>query len=592
MITLRTIIHRPSKLIYHRVRGFVLPLVLAAIAILMALIIGSTMTSYGSRLQAVQIKAQTEAMLAAEAGYEKAIFWMSEQTDILGEIQAGRGSGSITFDTGSCSYDVSFHDFLGSRPVFRVTSTGISGRPSFTRIVDVDVVQETSGWAMGACRVPYDATTTGAVNFVTGEVINMPLHINNFNDSPDLIDIHISGTPQFKKKVDMGESRKAGATDKYSSVMTLFADGINFEQPNIRITDPAAVQSKVNRFRDSTKPAYKLTPVASTLVTAPRQAAVQLEFYVSANVGYVKITNNCTVRNCALRTSDNYSWDYNMPGTAGNAFKRYNIYGYHYAPDSNAPYPAPLVVPITDTYVSQTFGGYTSEPGGQIYVNGNVIIGGQSTTDPNQVVKGKITVVASGNIWIGDNIIVDGAHDANGVPSEDNPNILGLIAQGVVKVIDPGIANYSDPCNNVNYQIPWQCTNNKIAGAPAQYYQPVGNGVKWSRIRTLPDPTVVEAAITVGSGGWGAENVARRSGSTTYGGRKEFSGTKDNLIVRGSLTECVRGVVGYPAPYEDGYDKYYYIDNRLMSGILPGDIWFSGKYIPAPAGWHDHSPGH
>jgi hypothetical protein len=93
-------------------------------------------------------------------------------------------------------------------------------------------------------------------------------------------------------------------------------------------------------------------------------------------------------------------------------------------------------------------------------------------------------------------------------------------------------------------------------------------------------------------GGWGAENVTRRdnagAGSTTYGGRRNYSGTKDDLIVRGSLTEVVRGVVGYPPNYENGYDKKYYIDNRLMSGILPGDIWFTGKYIPAPAGWHDY----
>ena len=65
----------------------------------------------------------------------------------------------------------------------------------------------------------------------------------------------------------------------------------------------------------------------------------------------------------------------------------------------------------------------------------------------------------------------------------------------------------------------------------------------------------------------------------------------DNLIVHGSITEVVRGVVGLPS-YNDGYLKDYTIDTRLMSGILPGDIWFSGKYIPAPAGWHDHSPNH
>ena len=144
--------------------------------ILMALIIGATMTSYGSRLQAVQTKAQTEAMLAAEAGYEQAIFWMSQQTDILGDIQAGGGEGTIDFGTGSCSYEIGFRDFIGARPVFRVTSTGISGRPSFTRIVDVDVMQETSGWAMGACRVPYKRNkhyyNRTAVNFVNGEIID------------------------------------------------------------------------------------------------------------------------------------------------------------------------------------------------------------------------------------------------------------------------------------------------------------------------------------------------------------------------------------------------------------------------------------
>jgi len=36
----------------------------------------------------------------------------------------------------------------------------------------------------------------------------------------------------------------------------------------------------------------------------------------------------------------------------------------------------------------------------------------------------------------------------------------------------------------------------------------------------------------------GAENVG--------GGRKEFSGSQDSLIVRGSITEVIRGVVAYP----------------------------------------------
>jgi len=106
--------------------------------------------------------------------------------------------------------------------------------------------------------------------------------------------------------------------------------------------------------------------------------------------------------------------------------------------------------------------------------------------------------------------------------------------------------------------------------------------------RYLPDPTIVEAAITVGGGGWGAENVSRLSYGTYYGGRKE-AGTQDNLVLRGILVEAMRGVVGLVGT--DGYLKQYYFDERLLEGILPGDIWLRGKYVPAPAGWHDYRSG-
>jgi hypothetical protein len=96
---------------------------------------------------------------------------------------------------------------------------------------------------------------------------------------------------------------------------------------------------------------------------------------------------------------------------------------------------------------------------------------------------------------------------------------------------------------------------------------------------------VVEAALTVGGGGWGAENVYRNG----YGNRKEESGNQDDLIVRGTITEAARGVVGVVGT--DGYVKHYYSDERLFEGILPGDLWLRGKYIPAPAGWHDYRPG-
>jgi len=583
--------------------GFVLPLVLVVMTILVILSIGAMMASYSSRLQAVQTKAQIEAMLAAEAGYERAIFWMSQQTDILGELQSGGGSGNINFGTSRCNYEVGFADHIGARPLFRVSSTGISGRPSFTRVVDVNVVQEISGWAMGACRVPSGGTTssetsTTPVSFVNGEIVDTPLHINNHHD--DVIDISISGSPQFRQKIEMGESRKnSGGTDMYSSYMSLFHAGIDFDQPDIRITDEAAVQSKINRFRDSTNLLFRFEPngTANTDINTPNSSnrsqfsAVQLEFFVQGGVGKVRITNQCTVLGYH-RTGTNSTWDYKMrPGTSGATFDKYNIYAYHYAPDSNVI--IPLVVPITDTYVTQTFGTYQSDPGGQIFVDGNVVIGGPNTIDPNMVVKGKITVVATGNIWIADSIKVDDnggtQRDANGMPTSDNPNVLGLIARGVVKVVDPGISYYSSTSNgypgepNLRY-----VKDVRTGNSLKHYYKPIGikrNPTDANDNRYLPASMVVEAAITCGGGGWGAENVA----SSSSNGRKENPpGAANPLIVRGSITECIRGVVGYPSQ-NDGFVKQYYADKRLMSGILPGDIWFSGKYIPAPAGWHDHS---
>lgn len=573
--------------------GFVLPLVLVAVVILMALIIGTTMTDYQTRLQAVKTKSQTEAMLAAEAGYESAIFWMSQQSDILTAIQNGSGNSSIDFGSATCSYTIAFHGWLGQKPIYEVTSTGVSGRPSFTRIVDVNVIQETCGWAMGSCTIPdgVSSTSTTGVYFGNGEVIDMPLHINKASDNPDVADIFIStsgGSPTFLEKVEMGESRKtSGGSDKYSSVMSLFQSGISFDQPTVRIADATAVQSKVNRFRDSTATAYKFTPTTafsdSHYTSFAKLPAVQLEFYVSGGVGMVKILNNCTV--IGYQRSMSNTNDFNVvSGSGGSSFQPYNIYAYHYkkSTDSNT------AVPITNTYVTQTIGGYTSNPGGQIYVNGNVVIGSEAYTQ--MVVKGKITVVATGNIWIADSIKVDdngGAQrDVNGMPTADNPNILGLIAQGVIKVIDPGLSYYATSYAPGGLSNSYPGPPSAVSGYT---YQPVANQNSTHSTllydRILPDPTVVEAALTIGGGGWGAENVRDYSGSNYYGDRRVVSTPQDDLYVRGSITEVVRGIVGHLN--NDGYVKHYYIDTRLMSGILPGDIWLSGKYFPAPAGWHD-----
>jgi hypothetical protein len=241
---------------------------------------------------------------------------------------------------------------------------------------------------------------------------------------------------------------------------------------------------------------------------------------------------------------------------------------------------------ISQTYVTQSYGGVTSEPGGQIFVNGDVVIGSNGSNPtpgtPNTV-NGKVTVVATGNIWIANSIAVDGSHDANGMPTADNPNTLGLIAQGVVKVVDPGMTNYTYVGDGGHPQQPsgyvYVPIGQPDSGQPANSDQ-----------RNLPNPLVVEAGITVGDGGWGAENVCVYPGYQYggYGGRKGSSPmpSQDNLIVRGTITEACRGVVGLSG--WNGYVKHYYLDSRLLDGILPGNILLQGKYIPTPAGWHDY----
>jgi hypothetical protein len=413
---------------------------------------------------------------------------------------------------------------------------------------DVANVVAGRGWDMGACRIPIGTDSTAGVYFVSGEIIDMPIHINNQNDSPDVRDIYIKGSPVFTERVEMGESRyTAGGTDKYETVMSCFLGGIDFDVPDSNINDEAAVQRTIDRYRDSTLTAYRFEPnLNGCPTTSPfnlssyKSPAVQLEFYIDTNgVGKVRITNNC-----AVRLMDPGIYDYNIvTGSGGIAFQKYKIYGYHYKPNDSA---YQTTVPIIDTYVTQTIGGYTSDPGGQIYVNGNVIIGGDSnsSTDPNQVVKGTITVVATGNIWIADSIFVDGAHDENGLPAGDNPNFLNLIAQGVIKVVDTGKSPTS-PSSVSGYT-----------------YQPIGNSRSGYTGRWLPHDTIVEAAITVGGGGWGAENV------NTSGGRKVYSPPMDDLYVHGAIAEVLRGIVGVISV--NGYMKHYSYDRRSRN---PADCY-------------------
>jgi type II secretory pathway pseudopilin PulG len=546
-------------------RGFALPLVIIAVVILVALAVGLMMASFGVRMQAVRTKNETVAMLAAEAGYEQGIFWMSQQSDILGALQDSNSgaTGIIDFEGSSCSYEVSFDDYIGARPIFRIVSTGTSGIS--TRVVDVAVVQAITGWVMGKCRIPSGPTSTTEVYFADSEIIDIPIHINNLKDNPDGRDIYIKGSPDFKQKVEMGESRKtAGGTDKYASVMGFFDEGIYFDQPDVRVTDEAAVQSKINRFRDSTDPAFRFMPAGTARVSNPYNA-VQLEFFVDGGVGKVRITNNCTVRGYP-----GFEKDYKIvPGSGGSTYQKYNIYAYHYAPQDQAS----LVVPLEGTYVRQKFGTKESEPGGQIFVDGHVVIGSSDYAD--MVINGKMTIVATGNIWIADSIVVDGPRDAAGMPAAGNPNVLGLIAQGVVKIADPGMSNSTSPAG-----LPGTTVDDRLTPSKKHNYKPIANAA--GSDRALPHMMIVEAAVTVGGGGWGAENVH-------IGGRRVTGpGSQDFLVLRGTISECVRGVVGIID--KNGYLKNYYLDKRLLEGILPGDIWFGGKYVPAPAGWHDYKP--
>ncbi len=581
-------------------KGLVLGMVVISLGILTALAIGLLSVAYGARRQAIAIKADVAAMMAAEAGYERAVFWMSQQQDMLSALEdhASGNTGSVTFPDSACTYEVSLFTFAGSRPIFRILSQGYSG--ICKRTVDVKVVQAVSGWDIGICEIPYGSTETSPVNFASGETIDMPISINEADDRPDERDIHISGNPDFQAVVAMGESRyTSGGSDKYRGVMGLFEGGIYFDQPLTRITDESTIQRKINRFLADTKSDYCFTPSNCGNISN-RQPAVQLEFFVEGGVGKVRITNNCTVRGYH-QNQDSRTYDFKIQsGSGGRRFERYDIYAYHVVPDDADYTGERITVPVEETYVTPTYNGVTPEPGGQIYVNGNVIIGGNDTRHNNdQMVKGRITVVATGNIWIADSIYVDGNHDNEGKPTLDNPNILGLLAQGVIKVVDPGLSTSDNNPGGSNYDYaPIGRPDNNGNGNSNNN----GNGWNWgwswgwgqgqgqgqsqteSQDRHLPDPIVVEAAMTIGGGGWGAENVQRGS----YGGRKEYSGNQDYLVVHGSICEAIRGVVGIIGG--DGFLKAYYMDQRLLTGIVPGDIWLRGKYVPAPAGWHDYRP--
>ncbi len=550
-------------------------LVVLMVLIVMSLLgYGLLMISWQVRREAVSERTNTAAVLAADAAYEQAIYWMAKQSDLLSVLTVNPSGVTDPepippFAESRSNYTIFFHDFFNNRPVYRIQAQGQAGPTK--RTIDAYVVQAVGGWD-GPHTVPSSPAAAEAWPFASGEVIDIPVHINRHKDNPDVRDMYISGSPEFRQRVEIGENRGS----KYpSNIMALFKGGVSFDQPDNKITDAAAVQSRVDRFRQSIinegKAAlFLLTPAKSSSISGDTEAAVQLEFYLSGGTGKVKITNDATIRVHAGGAGANPTNDYKIdPASKGKGYIKYPVYGYHYVATGNNG----TEYNVSDTYVRQEMNGRYSTPGGEIFVDGNVVIG--SKDHDQMVVQGTMTVVATGNIWIADPIVVDGSRDSDDMPAGDNPNVLGLVAQGVVKVVDPGMSEYAMVTHNGNSGPP------TVSGFQ---YVPVANSDGSANYeRNLPNPMVVEACIVVGGGGWGAENV---------GNRKNKSGRWDELIVRGAISEASRGIVGTATPLwnssvHNGFYKNYHLDERLMRGLLPGDFTLQSKFVPMPAGWHE-----
>ncbi|MBN2594048.1 MAG: hypothetical protein JXA81_11115, partial [Sedimentisphaerales bacterium] len=86
--------------------GSALLIVIVSLIVLAILGSGMLTVAYGVRHKAIRLKNETVSMLAAEAGYEQAVFWMSQQPDMLSALQdAVPGTtGAINFPDGDCTY--------------------------------------------------------------------------------------------------------------------------------------------------------------------------------------------------------------------------------------------------------------------------------------------------------------------------------------------------------------------------------------------------------------------------------------------------------------------------------------------------------
>ena len=593
-----------------RNNGSMLVLAVSAIFILSILGLGILTLAYGTSLRSVQLRNETAAKLAAEAGYEKAISLMSSKDDVLSWLGSApgddaarveKGSGQLTSGPNSPNidydYSISFDRFDNIHPVYKIEATGKCSL--IKRTITAFVTQRIGGWEMGICEVPTGSTQTTKVLF-TGDddVGSMPIHINSNKKSDDSkIDIPVDNAnrPFFRELITMEESRyKSGRnSDKYAGIMDVFDGGIYFNQPENRITETGggSIQKKVDRFLNSTHNKFRFysgngkkpTALAAGYLPEYKMPAVQLEFFVdtAGSIGKVRITNNCTV--CCV---DGSGYDYKLAPDPTNTYERYPVYAFHYAYDSLSE-----IYNLADTYVKQqaekpTGSLVSTEAGGQIYVDGNVIIGGEIDENGNvripkpcpASIKGKVTVVATGNIWIVSPAVYHGHQDISSgfaVPAIDNPNILGLFSvNGVVKVVDAGLSiNVPRDPNDNDLPRVFTDPNGIFRYQPICLQEPSQGKIY---LRRLPEPMVVQASVTVGGGGWGVENVFARLERKTV----------NNLVLAGSITEVIQGLVASSIG-EAGFKRHYYFDKRLQNGILPGDIWFQSKYIPIKGGWAD-----
>ena len=616
-------------------KGSILAFVAIAVLILTLLGLGLLSVAYGTRLRAVMFQKKTIAKMAAEAGYENAIHWMNNQPDVLDAMIPGlpkknrgrastrtrkvvteRGTGSLP--KGTFSYTIDFDHFMGHLPVFRIVSKGKYEQNEHA--VEARVIQSIFGLDIGRCEVPDGPFISNFENmfFEDNDVLDMPIHIsgNGSKAFDRSADIYIRGKPHFKQKVSVSESRymtHGRGSDKYKRHLSLFDSGLYFCQPQSNIVKfdtkrrgNLAIKTKTERFSGTivgsrfnySRTGGRRAPSPSGVVTNPKKGAVQIKFFIDGNTGKMELTNNITV---ACKNGGKYDYMIDDPESIRNAHKGYNIYGYHYV---NTP-PEPESYKITDSYVSNEIktllspAPIKSDKGGQIFVDGDVIIGGETIDDGRgtQIMiagkrydpkfKGKLTIVATGNIWIVNSIVYDGPMEKTpegfDVPAANNPNILGLFARdGVVKIVDPA-QSASEPTDYTANGLKYSPIGFKNMGSKKDRPGRGGRSIP-EYMRRLANPMVVHAAITAGGGAWGVENVAGRQDTVNIDPRNPPN-MLDDLVVAGSITEVLGDMTNKGIT---GYKKHYYFDKRLLGGILPGDLWLQSKFTPKPGGWSDY----